>query len=77
MFVYMIMIMTQGIGGGYVLGEICIKRNVWIGAGVIITKGVTIGENSIVAAGSVVTKDIPANTIFIQKREPIYQNLEQ
>jgi acetyltransferase-like isoleucine patch superfamily enzyme len=40
-----------------------IGDNVFIGAGVIILKGVTIGENSIVAAGSVVNKDIPPNTI--------------
>ena len=60
-------------GGGYVLGDIIIGNNVWIGAGVIITKGVTIGNNAVVAAGSVVTKDIPANTILIQKRESTYK----
>jgi acetyltransferase-like isoleucine patch superfamily enzyme len=36
---------------------------VWIGANSTILPGVTIGENAIVAAGSVVTKDVPANTI--------------
>ena len=40
-----------------------IGSRVWIGAGVVITKGVTIGDNSIVAAGAVVTRDIPANVI--------------
>lgn len=40
-----------------------IGDNVFIGGGVIILKGVTIGENSIISAGSVVNKDIPANTI--------------
>ncbi len=40
-----------------------LKRNVWVGAGAIILPGVTIGENAIVGAGSVVTKDVPANTI--------------
>lgn len=40
-----------------------IGSNVWIGAGVVITKGVTIGDNSIIAAGAVVTRDIPANVI--------------
>ena len=34
-----------------------------IGAGVIITKGVTIGDNSIIAAGAVVTHDIPSNVV--------------
>jgi len=40
-----------------------IKDNVWIGMGAVILKGVTIGENSVVAAGAIVTKDIPPNTI--------------
>jgi acetyltransferase-like isoleucine patch superfamily enzyme len=42
---------------------IVIARNVWIGAGAIIIGGVTVGENSVVAAGSVVTKDVPPNTL--------------
>jgi len=45
------------------LKPITIKRNVWIGAGATILPGVTVGENSIVAAGAVVNKGIPANTI--------------
>jgi acetyltransferase-like isoleucine patch superfamily enzyme len=40
-----------------------IKRGAWITVGVIILPGVTIGENSIVTAGSVVTKDVPPNSI--------------
>lgn len=43
--------------------SILIKRNAWIGAGATILPGVTIGENAIVAAGAVVNKDVPANTI--------------
>ena len=42
---------------------IVIKQNAWIGAGATVLPGVTIGENSIVAAGAVVTKDVAANTI--------------
>lgn len=42
---------------------ILIKRKAWIGAGAIILPGVTIGENAIVAAGAVVSKDVPDNTI--------------
>ena len=42
---------------------IVIKKNSWIGAASSILPGVTIGENSVVAAGSVVTKDVPSNTI--------------
>jgi len=40
-----------------------IADNVWIGMNAVILKGVTIGENSVVAAGSVVTKNVEANTI--------------
>ena len=40
-----------------------IGRNVWLGAGVIVVPGVTIGDNSVIGAGSVVTKDIPANVL--------------
>lgn len=42
---------------------IVIERNVWIAAGATIVGGVTIGENSVVAAGSVVTKYVPPNTL--------------
>ena len=42
---------------------ITIGDNVWIGGNVIVLPGVTIGENSVIGAGSVVTKDIPANVI--------------
>ncbi|MCZ2083871.1 MAG: sugar O-acetyltransferase, partial [Flavobacteriales bacterium] len=44
-------------------GKIHIKKNAWIGANVTILQGVTIGENSVVAAGAVVSKDVPDNTI--------------
>ena len=45
------------------LGSITIKRNAWIGAAATILPGVTIGENAIVAAGAVVAKDVPRNTV--------------
>ena len=45
------------------LKSILIQKNAWIGAGAIVLPGVTVGENSVVAAGSVVTKDVPANTV--------------
>ncbi|MCI9167866.1 MAG: sugar O-acetyltransferase [Dorea sp.] len=40
-----------------------IKDNVWIGGGCIILPGVVIGENSVVGAGSVVNRDVPANCV--------------
>ena len=42
---------------------IVIKRNAWIGAAATILPGVTIGENAVVAAGAVVTNDVPANIV--------------
>ena len=40
-----------------------IGRNCWLGAGVVVLPGVTIGDNTVVGAGSVVTKDLPANVV--------------
>jgi acetyltransferase-like isoleucine patch superfamily enzyme len=42
---------------------IVIERGVWIAAGATIIGGVTVGENSVVAAGSIVTRDVPPNTL--------------
>jgi len=41
-----------------------IAKNVWIGAGVIVLPGVSIGENSVIAAGAVVTRNVPENEIW-------------
>jgi acetyltransferase-like isoleucine patch superfamily enzyme len=48
---------------GITAAPIRIERNVWIGAGAMILQGVTIGENSVVAAGAIVTHDVPASTL--------------
>lgn len=44
-------------------GRVVIRKNAWIGAAAIIMPGVTIGENSVVAAGALVTKDVDPNTL--------------
>jgi acetyltransferase-like isoleucine patch superfamily enzyme len=44
---------------------IVIGRNVWIGANVTVLPGVTIGDNAVVAAASVVTKDVPENSVVV------------
>ena len=45
--------------------DVHIENNVWIGANTVIVPGVTIGENAVIGAGSVVTKDIPANVVAV------------
>jgi len=45
------------------VAKVVIKKGAWIAVGVIILPGVTVGEYSIVSAGSVVTKDVPPYTI--------------
>ena len=42
-----------------------IGKNCWLGAGVIVLPGVTIGDNTVIGAGSVVTKDIPSNIVAV------------
>ena len=44
-------------------GQVTIKENAWICIGAIICPGVTIGKNAVVAAGAVVTKDVPDNAV--------------
>ncbi|HEY9132893.1 MAG TPA: DapH/DapD/GlmU-related protein [Dyella sp.] len=48
---------------GVTARPIAIERNVWIGAGVTVVGGVTVGENSVIAAGAVVTKNVAPNTL--------------
>ena len=47
----------------YTYGKVTIKKNAWIGMNATICPGVTIGKNSVVAAGAVVTKDVPNNAV--------------
>ncbi|MCM1320661.1 MAG: sugar O-acetyltransferase [Bacteroides sp.] len=47
----------------YTYGKVVIKKNAWIGMNATITPGVTIGENAVVAAGAVVTRDVPDNAV--------------
>lgn len=52
-----------------------IGDNVWLGANVVVLKGVTIGDNAVVVANSVVSKEVPANTLFYEKHERCYRDL--
>lgn len=49
--------------GNEYLKPIVIGKNVWIGSQAVITQGVTVGDGAIIAAGAVVTKDVPSNVI--------------
>lgn len=55
---------------------ITIEKNVWIGAGAIVLSGVTIGEGSVVAAGAVVTKDVPPYTLVGEVPARIIKRIE-
>jgi len=62
---------------GMICKPIVIKRNAWIGAGATILPGVTVGENAVVAAGAVVSKDVPANTVVGGIPAKILKTIEQ
>ncbi len=54
-----------------------IKRNTWLGDGSTVLKGVTVGENSIVAANAVVTKDVPANVVVAGNPAVVVKHLDK
>jgi acetyltransferase-like isoleucine patch superfamily enzyme len=54
-----------------------IGDNVWIGMNAVILKGVTIGDNSVVAAGSVVTKNVPANAVVAGNPAVVVKQFER
>ena len=55
---------------------VVLEENVWVGDSSIICKGVTIGKNSIIGAGSVVTSDVPANVIAAGNPAKIIKKLD-
>jgi len=56
---------------------VVIGRNVWIGANVTILPGVTIGEDAVIAAASVVTKDVPARALMVGSPAKVVRMLEE
>ena len=56
---------------------ITVGKNVWIGSHATILSGVTIGDNSVVAAGAVVTKSVPANTVVAGVPARIVKTIEK
>jgi acetyltransferase-like isoleucine patch superfamily enzyme len=53
-----------------------IRDNVWVGMGAVILKGVEIGENSVVAAGAIVTKSVPPNVVVAGNPAVVVKHLE-
>ncbi|MGN6315373.1 sugar O-acetyltransferase [Trinickia sp.] len=62
---------------GVIAKPIVIERNVWIAAGATIIGDVTVGENSVVAAGSVVTKDVPRNSLVAGNPAKVIRSIDE
>src|SRR3954468_25000884 len=56
---------------------ITIADNVWLGGGVIVLPGVSIGENTVVGAGAVVTKDLPANVVAVGNPARVVRTIDE
>ena len=56
-------------------GKICIRDNVFIGNNVILMPGITIGENCVIGAGSIVTKDVPDNSVAFGCPAKVHSNI--
>lgn len=59
------------------LQSVRIKQNAWIGADAKILPGVTVGENAVVGAGAVVTKDVPANSVVVGVPAKILRKIDE
>ena len=66
----------NNLNGEVAINAVHICDDVWIGANSCVMKGVTIGEGSIVAAGSVVTKDVPSNVVVAGNPARIIKKLQ-
>ncbi|GJH39932.1 maltose O-acetyltransferase [Capnocytophaga sp. HP1101] len=65
---------VQGLEYAY---PITIGNNVWIGGNVVVNPGVTIGDNTVIGSGSVVTKDIPSDSIAFGNPCRVHQNVDR
>jgi acetyltransferase-like isoleucine patch superfamily enzyme len=61
--------------GYYASQEIVLKKGCWLGANVIVLPGVTIGENSVIGAGSMVTKSIPPKVLAAGSPAKVIRNI--
>lgn len=61
----------------YIMGEIEIGKNCWIGSNVVIMNGSKIGDNCVIGSGSIVKDNISDNSVLIQKRQNIIKKYEK
>lgn len=59
----------------FTYGDVKIGKNCWLGSNVVVLKGVTIGDNSIIGAGCVIYKDVPENTILINNQQNLMKTI--
>lgn len=68
---------TRRLAGTHKCASVSIGKNVFIGSRVMILKGVTVGDNAVIAAGSVVTQDVPPSSIVGGVTAKVIKRLEQ
>lgn len=68
--------MSRSVHLRHIARPVLIEDGVWIGSGSTILPGVTVGQNSVIGAGSVVVKDIPANSIAVGNPCRVIKNIE-
>lgn len=61
----------------FITSPVKIGNHVWIGANSVILRGVEIGDYSVIAAGSVVRKNVPTHTLYYEKRSENYRTREK
>ena len=69
-------VQTHGERGAIAAKPVTIGARAWIGFNAIIMKGVTVGENSVIAAGSIVTRDVPPNAVVAGNPATIVKTIE-
>lgn len=61
--------------GHYPSEDVCLKKGCWIGANLVTLLGVTIGENSVIGAGSIVTKSLPSRVLAVGNPAKVIRKL--
>lgn len=67
----------EGVKKGYRYGEVTIRDNCWIGAGVIILRNTNIGEGCVIGAGCIVKGDIPPHSLVTMERHLVIRKIQE